>query len=138
MAPKKAAPKKAAPKKAAAKKAATPKPPAPKQPQPKSFMARGVGVNKKSQAGDLGSERAVLRQAAQRNRKIRRTDEDRWGDIPASTQRLLRHGLVNVTFRRPDGELRNSVSNRKPGTELGSSNYYILGNSTKNKNKKKK
>jgi hypothetical protein len=131
MAPKKAAPKKAAPKKAAAKKAATPKPPAPKQPQPKSFMARGVGVNKKSQAGDLGSERAVLRQAAQRNRKIRRTDEDRWGDTPP-------FGLVNLTFRRPDGELRNSVVNRKQETALGSSNYYILGNSTKNKNKKKK
>jgi hypothetical protein len=117
------APKKAAAKKAAAKKAATPKPPAPKQPQPKSFMARGVGVNKKSQAGDLGSERAVLRQAAQQNRKARQRDEAAGG---------LGWGPITVTYTK-NGKLENSVVNRKGGNDFPSSNYLFLKSSKKKK-----
>jgi hypothetical protein len=124
-----AAKKKPAAAKPAAKKASASKPPAPKQPQPKSLKASGVSVNKKSQAGDLGSERSVMREAAQRNQTIR--ERDKKAGNPGV-------GLINVTYRGNDGKLKNSVLNRRMDrkTELGKTNYYFIGDSTKNKKKK--
>jgi hypothetical protein len=108
------------------KKPSEPKKSTPRQPQPKSLKALRVSVNKKSQAGDLGEERAVMRQAARRNREIRRRDEQAGN---------LGFGLINMTYRGRDGKLKNSVMNRNEAkdTKLGSSNYYFLRNNSKKK-----
>lgn len=78
--------------------------------------------NKKSQAGDLASERGVMRQAAQRNRANREQSKN------------YDFGLVNVTYRE-NGELKNSVMNRRRGSTFPASNYIFMGDTSKKKKK---
>jgi hypothetical protein len=72
-------------------------------------------VNKKSQAGDLSSERGVMRKAAASNRSNRKSSEG------------LPTGLVTVTHRDKKGKLKNSTVNRSYGSTMPSSNYYFTG-----------
>lgn len=85
---------------------------------------------KNSKAGDLGSERATMRQAAQLNRGYK-----------AAFDKTGVGFLTAVTYRDSDGKLKNSVMNRdrsqmeKP---YPSSNYWFMGGDNSKKQPKKK
>jgi hypothetical protein len=102
-------------KKASAKKAA----PAKKGKDSFSGVKAKTPVNKKSQAGDLGEERTVMRQAARSNRQSRKDTES------------LPTGLVTVSYRDKSGKLKNTTVSRAFGASMPSSNYVFF-------NKKKK
>ncbi len=82
----------------------------------------------KSSGGDLASERGVVRQAAQRNRKFRANQEAAGVDF----------GLINMTYRDSDGKLKNSVMNRKRFTEFPKKDVLFMGDASKKQPKKKK
>ena len=82
----------------------------------------------KSSGGDLGSERGVVRQAAQRNRKFRANQEASGVDF----------GLINMTYRDSDGKLKNSVMNRKRFTEFPKKDVFFMGDASKKQPKPKK
>lgn len=91
-------------KKAPAKKA--PMPPAPKPPAPKNETGMGLAkslpkskVDKKSQAGDLGSERATMRKVQQFN-NARRAANKEYG-----------FGIAAVTYRDKSGKLKDTTVN---------------------------
>lgn len=81
----------------------------------------------KSSSGDLGSERGVVRQAAQRNRGFRKTAEEKGLDF----------GLINMTYRDSDSKLKNSVMNRKRYSKFPKKDVLWL-NSGKNQPKQPK
>jgi hypothetical protein len=85
-------------------------------------------ADKKSQAGDLASERGTMRQAAQRNRGFRKSAEETG----------LSFGLINVTYRDQGGKLKNSVMNRKRGSTFPSQDVLFMGDVSKKQPKKKK
>lgn len=120
---------------AAKKKAASmkkePTPPSPK-PAPKKEKKTQMGlnqalpkskVNKKSQAGDLGSERSVMREAAMNNRQARKTYKE-YGIAVAT-----------VTYRDKNGKLKNTYLNMEQDVSFPKSNYMIAnwGNTKKKK-----
>jgi hypothetical protein len=86
---------------------------------------------KNSKAGDLGSERATIRQAAQLNRGYK-----------AAFDKTGVGFLTAVTYRDLDGKLKNSVMNRNrsymekpyPKNDV----YFMGGDNSKNPKKKKK
>jgi hypothetical protein len=117
----------------AAKKAPAKKMAAPKKPDPKSKYKTGGGLSqslpkpsKTSQAGDLASERATSRQAAQRNRGFRKTAEETG----------LSFGLINVTYRDQSGKLKNNVTNRRRGSTFPKQDVVFMGDVSKKKKKK--
>jgi hypothetical protein len=102
-------------KKVSAKKAA----PTKKEKDSFSGVKAKTPVNKKSQAGDLGEERTVMRQAAAANRRNRKESEG------------LPTGLVNVTYRDKSGKLKNATVSRAFGAAMPSSNYVFFGKKKK-------
>jgi ABC-type hemin transport system ATPase subunit len=93
-------------------------------------LAQGANDKRvsKSKGGDLASERGVVRQAAQRNRKFRANQEAAGVDF----------GLINMTYRDRDGKLVNSVMNRKRFTEFPKKDVLFMGDASKKQPKKKK
>ena len=98
--------------------------------KPQAFMqgANDKRVTKSKGSGDLGAERGVVRQAAQRNRKFRANQEAAGVDF----------GLINMTYRDRDGKLVNSVMNRKRFTEFPKKDVLFMGDASKKQPKKKK
>jgi hypothetical protein len=84
-------------------------------------------ADKKSQAGDLASERATLRQAAQLNRGYKKQAEKTGIGF-----------LAAVTYRDINGKLKNTVLNRARSTQESpypKSNYFFMGDTSKKKKK---
>lgn len=86
-------------KKAPAKKMAAPKPPAPKKEKGLAQSLPKPKVNKNSQSGDLGSERATMRKVQQRNNATRASNKE-YG-----------FGVRAVTYRDKSGKLKDATVN---------------------------
>jgi hypothetical protein len=99
--------------------------------KPQRFMSGGSDKRTpKNTSGDLASERATMRQAAQLNRGYREGFER--DDIGF---------LTAVTYRDSNGKLKNTVLNRSDSyleRPYPASNYRFMGDVSKIKKKKKK
>ena len=82
------------------------------------FYQSEFKANKNSQAGDLGSERGVMREARQRNAKgSKQVAEYGWG-------------VANVTYRK-DGKLENAAVNVRNNAKIPKSGYMFMGDAFK-------
>jgi hypothetical protein len=89
--------------------------------KPQSFAqgAYDKRVTKNNSRGDLGSERAVMRQARQRNAKgAKQVEKYGWG-------------VLNATYRDKDGKLKNTTMNAANNAKVPKSGYIFLPKSKK-------
>lgn len=86
-------------------------------------LAQGANDKRvsKSKGGDLGAERAVMRQARQRNAQA------------AKQVAKYDWGVLNVTFRDKSGKLTNATMNAAQGAKVPKSGYLFLPKAKKNK-----
>lgn len=90
--------------------------------KPQGFMSgRNDKRTPKNTSGDLGSDRAAVRVAAQRNEILR--------------DKAV--GNINVTWRNKDGKLVNTVQARRDDFPFPKGSVFFLGDASPKKKKKK-